>query len=923
MKALFVWARPQLSAAVGAWLACQLLACSDTTPPPLPASFERPNRVAFLCVDTLDPDRATDPEKQLHSLSSCKWATPTTPAVGSLHALILQSSRGELGAVDLQALKVIDARADIPGYTFVPTGEIPVALAIAAYHPQVTYVANSGSRDISVIRTVAVLGSNPGEEFLKQPRVRIEMPGSDDAAVPYDMVLSPDEDALFVSAPEAGLLLRYPIIRCADGTNTCAHAGELDVANVRSIPLADSLAKLPSDVMTETKDEPYRLVCDGTTLGSASAPQSISLADDVQQQTPQPAGLAIDAFCAAGECTRRLLVADRALPLIHAIDLDALAAGEDADAILTPIVTGVPTTRVVATPHVPVSLRQDDGETQYVYAIDAGDGSVLVTQDGRVQNVNVDPSLRPDRIDLGNSFSTGLPTALSLAMLTPDYDVFAPANQWIAPNSAAASGEETCTDALTVSHETRNSARLRGVYLAVGVSDGTVRIVNIHDMELLQCRDGACDINNTGYDPYPVIRNRPRIGLTYIAPTSGAVAPALGPSMVPQFVIEGVLVGVQTDGTTNDPRVSGLDCLPCANGEVNVFPIEDEVVATDGGVELAPSTQTGATITSQAGSGDVDQSGNPTTETTPVTATISSTCARGEGRVCALGDPWIDPANWSATFEGNIPGTRGGRGRFVAADDSNNQSGSLEFTGEVPFCALGVLGDDELGTGDQVEIVSALPGQQTLDGYSAPIRDACVALVNARDVDFVPIAFRIKAAYADHVVVDPALIAPPREALPVGADYALVQQCFDAPLLAYQIHTRESFVVVSNSSIGFQHRVVTDSGSQHCVVDKSQDPKHDGRAHPGAVFDNGVIAFKTKPGNPEAGTVLTLYSYSNTTKLILDVASLSTGELRGVLPVDVEYGPVDHQLYVVDITQRGLIQVPLDPMPTAVDASYQ
>jgi hypothetical protein len=921
MKALFVWARPQRWAALAAALAGQLLACSNTAPPPLPASFERPNRVAFLCVDTLDPDRATDPEKQLHSLSSCKWATPTTPAVGSLHALILQSSRGELGAVDLQALKVIDARADIPGYTFVPTGEIPVALAIAPFHPQVTYVANAGSRDISVIRTVAVLGLNPGEESLKQPRVRIQVPQSDGAAVPYDMLISPDEDALFVSAPEAGWLLRYPIIRCDDGTTTCAHAGELDVANMRSIPLADSLGKLPSDVMTEAQDEPYRLVCDGTTLGSTPTAQSISLDPAVQQQSPRPAGLALDAFCAAGQCTRRLLVADKALPLIHAIDIDALTAGQSDDSILTPIVTGAPTTRVIASPHVPVSLREEDGETQYVYAIDANDGSLLVTQNGRLQNVNVDPSLRSDRIDLGNSFSTGQPNATSLAMLTPDYDVFGPANQWIAPNSAAASGVETCTDALTVSHETRNTARLRGVFLAVGASDGTVRIVNIHDMELLQCRDGACDINMAGYDPYPVIRNRLRIGLTYIAPGTGAVAPALGPSIVPQYVIEGLIVGVQTDGTTNDPRVSGLDCLPCTNGEVNAFPIEDEVVATDGGVELAPSTQTVATTTTQAGSGDADQSGAPAIETTPVTTT--STCARGEGRVCALGDPWIDPANWSGTFEGIIPGTRGGRGRFVAADDSDNQSGSLEFSGEVPFCGLGVLGDDELGTGDQLEIVSVLPAEQTLDGYSAPIRDACTALVNARDVDFVPIAFRIKAAYADRLIVDPALIAPPREALPVGANYALVQQCFNAPLLSYQVHSRESYVVVSNGSIGFQHRVTVDSATQRCVIDKTLNPLHDGRARPGAVFDNGVIAFKPRTGNPEAGTLLALYGYSNTTKLILDAASLSTGELRGVLPVDVEYGPVDHQLYVVDITQRGLIQVPLDPMPTAVDASYQ
>jgi len=52
---------------------------------------------------------------------------------------------------------VIDSRPDIPGPTFVPVGEVPVAVVVAPDYPHMTYVANAGSRDISVVHTASFL----------------------------------------------------------------------------------------------------------------------------------------------------------------------------------------------------------------------------------------------------------------------------------------------------------------------------------------------------------------------------------------------------------------------------------------------------------------------------------------------------------------------------------------------------------------------------------------------------------------------------------------------------------------------------------------------------------------------------------------------------------------------------------------------
>src|SRR5207302_3335310 len=104
-----------------------------------------------------------------------------------------------------------------------PAGELPVAIVAAPDYPRTTYVANAGSRDISVLRTDAFLRVYGGETYLRQ-HVPLRAPGDASApAMPFDMIVSADQKALFVSAPQEGLLLKIPLKRCDDLTrDDCA-----------------------------------------------------------------------------------------------------------------------------------------------------------------------------------------------------------------------------------------------------------------------------------------------------------------------------------------------------------------------------------------------------------------------------------------------------------------------------------------------------------------------------------------------------------------------------------------------------------------------------------------------------------------------------------------------------------------------------
>jgi hypothetical protein len=228
---------------------------------------------------------------------------------------------------------------------------------------------------------------------------------------------------------------------------------------------------------------------------------------------PRPSALAIDAYGAGGP---RLLVADSALPVIHVIELERfsrIAGGQEA--LSPPIVVGVPTSDVAVTPPVPKSIPRslekskpdagaaasdagvpgaaDSGadagadEVRYIYAIDANDGSVLAVDaaSGALLSVNSEDVQQSDRVALGNVVAT------SLEVLTPYYKSSKPFV------SRCACIKMESFDDVPIAPD---PSYLQGVFLAVSAADGTVRIVDVHDVravDLRDCRHGEC-LNSAG-----------------------------------------------------------------------------------------------------------------------------------------------------------------------------------------------------------------------------------------------------------------------------------------------------------------------------------------------------------------------------------------------------------------------------------------
>ncbi len=971
-----------------------LAACNDETPPPQPGSFDRPNRVAFACLDG----------ERVVALGRCRGSEEDRDDGLSMHALVTQSTRGEIAAVDLEVDGILDAREDIPGFTFARVGELPVAAVVPPDHAHTTYVANFGSRDITLLDTARLLAGR-GTDDATLATVPVEHMGARGA--PVDMVMSPDQDALLVAVPELGQVLRFPIERCGDD-GTCREGRIATADDGRPATTAVDLSESAAHLVTSMPDdgetpEPYALLC-GFERPSPPRVEPPTVSNAQLMVQPQPRVLEIDDFCpsdGAEGCSPRLLVADEALPVIHAIDLDALAAGDDA--LLEPIAVGSPTLDVAVTPRVPASL-DGDGETQFVYAIDARDGSVIVTENGRVLSVNTDPNFRPDRILLDSRASRGPTSAAALEILTPGFDVRGPAAQYArrTQSDGVPEGEDPelyCTDD---DHDEQDPSRLRGVFLAVALTDGSVRVVDVHDNELQACRDcanrphvtiesidedGVITIEPTAtWQPMvgdvvragdqetvvelalspisfrpaariaadtgeleveappalPVlIRHHARLRQSFIDDDPSVRATLNPAESMLEFVVDGLAFAVRNNGTAGSPDAPGLDCFTCDDDLVQVFPDPEDLLdllddeAEDDTDRDAGALPDGGTLPD---GGVQSEAVCPTRDRTAL--------------LCASADPWTPVDDlWSFTYEGVLPGVRGGRGRFRDADDPASHTGMrVEFVSEGGFCAAGVLGDTDIGfetedldclrdpepRGDQLVINTLPPARDllraTLEEKGVDFRDddleACDELREAlldQEEDHI-LAFPIEKAFDDFLALfDRGNMVEEVAGIRTWRD---VERCLGGPgePLEYVVRTRGSFSVQGNAS-GFVHRVVAHE-SGRCTVDREQDARLRGRAWLGCTFRNRTLQVRPwLAADPDDVTPvprnvrLRTQVFTPATKVQLD-GNLAGFTTTTTVPIQLFFNAVDERLYLMDIHRRGLVPISLDPFPEFAPGSF-
>lgn len=503
-------------------------ACSPPTLAPSGAAFDRPEDVAFFCFDL----EAT-PEPDVTALERCRPDTPEmieddkgNPADPryALHALVTQTTTGEVAAVRLTGEDgepgVIDTDVRIPGFTFATVGAVPSALAVPRNDPSRFFVLSRGSAEIHTIETAQMrkgLGVHAQTTALMVPA----------RSLPSAMLLSRDEGSLLITLPETGQVGRISVT----GSGSLGDPELLDLEVV--VPAAVDLSALPADQLPVD----YLYTCDPPSL---FVPPLIAPREPVSLGTaPQPVSMIIDPE------TDELLVADRALPMIHVIDPVTLTE-------VRQIATSVPVNQLALTPRVPASDGGTDATERFLYAIDETDGSVLVIDYsdpargsfGGVLSVEI--AVPTDRLDIPFP-------ARALAIVSPSYD---------------AGAIRYCTDG--GDGELASGVNLHGVFLAVGTVDGRIRFFDIFDQDTT-CR-GSLDcvpsgVNANAEDQVVTIgRHRPRLGS--FRDESVTVDPA------PTWDTDGVGVEVVSDeGETNAPElVPTMVAVTCSEPLDAIFP---------------------------------------------------------------------------------------------------------------------------------------------------------------------------------------------------------------------------------------------------------------------------------------------------------------------------------------------------------------
>lgn len=787
-------------------VALTMLGCRQNPTLVVPPSFERPGAMAFFCYDT--ETRAAVP------IAECDGLQGVTTETKALTALVAQTARGEIASVDLRLDRVIDADIRVPGFTFVQVGEVPSAIVVPPNQPSVTYVASFGSRRIEYYPTsdfredIDAVGSSG----------RGEIPLSDG---PIDLVLTEAEDALITALPERGQLA----VMAVQADLSLGEPVTIDLALPDPLPMAVE----PPDTIPV-----YERFCP-TTL-EVRSPRA-GLGESVEADPllgSQPSRLFVD-----GDV---LLVTDAAQPVIHRFAIEGTTLTP-----MEPLMPGARIRELALTPVVP-ALPGGDLTTEparFLYAIDADEGSVLVmdyldtsTTFGAVLPVHVGEG-RWDRIRLAGR-------ARSIDIMTPGF----PETSNCDPSSDV---PEERVESLT-------PTRITGVFAAIGLANGLVEVVDIHDLDMA-CRGGAGCTN-------PLQELDERVFIRRHAPRIGAFVTAASQTIgTPTFAFEGAPGRIEVDGSAGGGGPGLAQSAACAPFMDPIFP-SDSAENSDEGLD-------------------------------PL--------------ICAIVEPWSARAErWDTSWEGPIPGAVSG------AASLNPTELRIEIPGH-NLCARGVLGRNDITasmlTGEDPE--SLYTGDQVFITTDPPEFDGELAFQDCErfvaDVDGVrdEVGLVILEANDESLLVD-----DPEGVLACFRDPTTGA----SSLFGMEVRVNDAFAVVGAAS-RFVHRVVANEEG-NCRIDREGQPwvvddpsTHlNARAFNDVPYTNPYVGFtiNNAGGLRNETAVLTFAVGTIPPALVVDVGIRGRGRLSTIID-GMRYSDTDERLYVIDSNIDSFVQVELDP----------
>jgi len=859
--------------------ALALVACRGDANNVVLSSLNRSEKIDLLCADLELLTGNLYDLRQVLPAELCSTETIFAPEVqAQFLGAVTQTQTGEVAVVNFTNSAILDTNRTVPGVTALRVGEQPTGIQISPFEPSYTYVSSFSPKSVQAIPTEAVI---EGASSLPTQQVRFDA-GPTDLALHElaeataitdneDRVTGADSSIdyryLYAAIPELGQIAQIPIILSGDskhgqlGTPQLLPLDPYDCSATRTEPPPSTEADYHRICPESFEDRQGRFI---------KVVESTDTCIEGDVSGPSPVALAIDHGLEQGtgaDGDDVLLVADANQPVIHRFSL-----GMNGATLIDPILIGTPTVDVDVTPFVPATSDPDDqaATQRYLYAVSATDSSVVAvdyTEDppgtpddqkkfGAVLPViaGISPRANEENVESRNRVRSGFSSVRSIEVVAPFYNL---------ESDPGTGGVRVPEDDICESSDdnafalAQNASNMRGVFLAVSLSNGTMFFLDIYDLNA-PCRGGegaiACTLAETGPDQFASIRrHRRRFGFTPSMFISIDGTPSLQFDAAP-----GQLDEMTGDAASSDGP--GLEFIECPPSMFSVF-----------GVPADSQT---------------------------------------DGLICASSQVWSSlTQRWDALWEGLIPHSEGGLGRF--SDESfDGAAGNWFLAGDVPFCEVGVLGpqtDPGIGSGLSIDLVNSYGGDRVLITGDLPpnTRDDpdCDKFKDLKDdIDDFPVWFPIVQAFNDELEIGPS---------PNPSRYTLdeVRFCFNQ-FTEYQVHTQNAYAVTGTTS-GFIHRVIPDPMTGECILDPERPVDPSGavdvdtfltaRAFEDAQFINPLVSFHIGPFDPivsvtDATVVLLNFNILNQ----FAVEVLDTSTARRSLPASMLFSAQQEQLFFVD-----------------------
>jgi len=929
-------------------LALGAAACSNK-PPPTPAFvFVRPEKVEFVCIN---PEGTSSEAAEggvvqplVLPLRCCAPATPLNSeaffkegersdvcgdASPSLHALVTQSTRGEVAAVDLYNREVLDSDPRIPGYTFVDVGGLPRAIVAPPHKPGEpdvgppwTYVASAEEQSLRAVATChfregASCGPEAGFDLAE---LKIALP-----AQPKDMLfVGPDKEhperanALWITLPDLSAIARVSLATDGD-----APFGADKIAFFQ-VPVVDAMPLAPIREV-----EQYQSACGlGYALDLDAAALELPVTPPVSgASVAAPTRLRFDAESGL------LFVADASQPVIHAFSVEPKGLGmRGAVATGAPIrdfaLTGAvpklaPSPRAFVRPERAKGAKKDPpdprpefgaDEQRYLYAIDDRDGSVMVqTFAYDAGKITAQPLLLPatrkraDRLEL-----TSPALAIDIADNRPlsnskvcDWarDAALDTDEDKSAISKARAALEKAEEALNEAKDAVANAEPRSADLAAKEKASDKAQANY---------DKKLDEYNALAEERAILDEAGRLALRGVFALITTVDGHLGvvdvhdldvfcrgerwcesstklvedddaalPVAVRRHALR-LYSAAESEFTVSDP--AAFDAVDrCEEGKYAAAKRGAPIVTggEPGGAMDAGATEAGVSEGPEGGTGDASV-GDASVADAGASAPDGDTTTEGDVLVCSTTDPWLNTyaPGWVAKWEGAVFSD------FAGQLEVKGESITLKPAQGVDLCERGVIGaEPEVEKdyqGDWVVLVGAPPSY-------AP--ETCEEPEPGSEPHF-----RILRASKSELVL---------ERTPSRGKFN--PKCYP-DVTAYEIRARERFFVYPRTAQYF-HRVTANADGL-CIADPTKDERLVARAKPGQPFNNAFANFKISKNAPRDSEILIGAEPTGTNAPLLPPVFDGPESQTDSLPVTIRYLGLTGEAYVVDVAQ-GLRRFPL------------